>query len=152
MNGSFALTWSPNPSFHRECDPLKQMSGILPILNKLKYALQGILTFELNMNGNIHIHASVDHIHDRIKWYKSILPLLKRNGFVKIKGNIDDGWKEYLLKDTKAMEQILGIDKLPVDISSIKYHATKSCIMPELDNGICEFFPCTLYSLDCNNV
>ncbi len=66
---------------------------------------------ELNHAGNIHFHGTIQ-IGDKVKWYKSLLPALKRKGFVKIKiiDNLDK-WTNYIQKDWLANMLIFDINK-----------------------------------------
>lgn len=42
---------------------------------------------EFNLNGNIHYHGWFQ-LKDPVKWYKSVLPTLKHNGFIKINTSV----------------------------------------------------------------
>lgn len=80
------ITWSPNP---------KGMPSKYDMIRNHKWFCRTVFrrwsscmhTYcvlpEFNLNGNLHYHGWFQ-LKDAVKWFKSILPLLKRYGYVKI--------------------------------------------------------------------
>lgn len=108
-----ALTWSPKK---QTVDPIY---GLTDFIDKYFVAWCDVMHTcdiypELNINGALHFHAVIC-IKDKVKWYKSLLPRLKYDGFVQIKTIFDiNGWIEYLNKDKLHMELICNA-KLPLN-------------------------------------
>lgn len=69
---------------------------------------------ELNQNGNLHYHGYFV-LKDKLKFYKSILPKMKYNGFVKIDLVHNDLQKamEYCRKDREFMKQLIKESPVP---------------------------------------
>lgn len=114
MNGSLpmrvAFTWSPKNIV--SCDVSTQFFTHYIHIRKLNKCAKYIIYPECNLAGNIHFHGTLE-IYDKIKWYKSVLPTFKRNGFVCIKSNPNDKWTMYIEKDKSTMEGVLNIT-LPI--------------------------------------
>lgn len=108
MNGSLAFTWSPAPATYAPyVDPEKQYDACFSIVKKLSKCSKFVAYAELNQNGNIHFHAIVQ-LHDKVKWYKSVLPTFKRTGFVVMKFNVDEQWHKYISKEFDLMVKLIG--------------------------------------------
>lgn len=113
-----AFTWSPRPALQRN-DPKKGHENMLPLLRRLTSCCSQIhLTPEFHVNGTLHYHGQLV-ISDQIKWYKSVLPSFKSNGFVVIKKNPNTKWMEYMMKDFDVMKDILGLTE-PLDMLKLK--------------------------------
>lgn len=99
---------------HHYVDPLRQFQEtILQVLLGLRRCCEEfVLCPELTDDGNIHYHATI-WVTDMVKWHKSILPSFRRNGFTKVKSNVDSKWTEYVIKDVDNMQKILGVE-LPI--------------------------------------
>ena len=73
------------------------------------------------MSGNIHYHGLFS-ISDKIKWYKSVLPTLKRNGYVKVVKVVEkhrDKWVKYIVKERDSMISILELDPQKFDYNGL---------------------------------
>ena len=105
----YALTWSPRP-LYRVTNVKKQFQIYMKMIcgAGIYKCLDLALVCELNLSGNAHFHGSFN-IVDPLEWYKTVLPLLKNQGFIKIKEIDSDGWDDYIRKDNHYMTQILGI-------------------------------------------
>lgn len=112
--GTLAITWVPNPNtlLKRMYSPTKQLDACKYLLDKLNKCTTYQMYPEMTLAGNIHFHGLIE-ITDKIKWYKSVYPTLKRNGFVLVKSNVDQGWIDYIRKDSETMKQLFKID-LPI--------------------------------------
>lgn len=102
-----AFTWSPKPV--PIIDPFLQYVATLSLIKNLDRCAEYRIYPELNKQGNIHYHGII-HITDKVKWYKSVLPQFKYNGYVVIKTDPDDGWLKYIIKDAEVMSAILKIN------------------------------------------
>lgn len=113
-----AFTWSPKKSTRQA-----KWGLIWDIENYfIDFTLcckSAIIMPELNKNGNLHYHGTIV-IKDKIKWYKVILPKLKKDGFVLIK-SIDDmqKWTEYINK-TKEEMMIITERELPITLEHLQ--------------------------------
>lgn len=111
------LTWSPDPKHHRGIvKPRDQFLTYDWVINLLAKSCTGILSPELNKNGNIHYHAVLT-IQDPAKWYTHTLPAMKKVGFTCVKQitNTYDKVYNYVLKEAKLNQKIFKI-KLPIPI------------------------------------
>lgn len=88
--------------------PRQQLRRVLDHFAYLKRCTQFELYPELTIQGRLHLHGII-YLTDKIKWYKQVLPILMRSGYVKIK-RIDnmDKWIKYCRKDIDNMSQILS--------------------------------------------
>lgn len=110
-----AFTWAPNSTYHTNDPNIGYQMSIL-ILRRLRLCCKALQIFpELTNAGHIHYHGKL-WIKDYVKWYKSVLPTLKRNGFVKIKPNPNEGWDEYCNKQWDIFKEVLDLDN-PIDIT-----------------------------------
>lgn len=118
LDNVYAFTWNPDPVRYSSKTPSDQYESLLHYIYK-NYKIFGKFVFipELTLNGYIHIHG-IFTMKDRISFYKTFLPIIKNIGFVVIKPctNID-GWINYLIKDIKAMSEILR-EELPIPLTS----------------------------------
>lgn len=135
MNGSLAVafTWSPDPSKFSGIRPEYQFNDTLVFIKSMASCCYYEIFPELNLSGNIHYHGKI-YVYDKVKWYKSVLPKLKYNGFVCIKGSINEKWDDYIVKDKDMMTKILKVD-LPLiyDGRINKKDIVKYKDSPELD-------------------
>lgn len=150
----YAFTLSPSPEYIRARTPMAQFQELLPYICRMKQSCAGVITPELNLNGNIHFHGSI-LIKDKIKFYKHTLPMLKKVGFCLMR-RIDDmsKWTEYIKKDIEVMKGILDLESLPLDLEKIKYRQVQMLAEPSLDHGILEYFPkivCTIDTEGCTD-
>lgn len=106
---TIAITWACSHAFHTT-DLKIGFSMALKVLTKLnKVSDDFILYPEVGNNGsNIHFHGVIK-LNDKVKWFKSVLPTLKRNGFVKIT-TFNDAWIDYIKKDWDTMKQVLDLE------------------------------------------
>lgn len=106
---------------HFSVEPKAQfITTIIQIVRLLRASCELFEIYpEMTEEGNLHYHL-ICLIKDKIKWYKSVLPSFKRNGFVKIKKifNIDK-WREYCNKERATMEELLGV-KIPLTRETTK--------------------------------
>lgn len=117
MPGMTAFTLNPNPKKYNTDDPLEQYAIVIQNVlshQSLKDSCKSYYIYpELTENGNVHIHGYL-FVKDRIKFYRSFLPLCKRMGHTKIKTkNIDSKWVEYCQKDQDLMTEMME-PQLPV--------------------------------------
>lgn len=82
---------------------------------------------ECTTRGDIHYHLTLV-LRDRVKWFKSVLPRFKRNGYVCVKPCDDpDGWRVYCTKDNTEMKEILDLPHdLPITPQIVKLHYGKA--------------------------
>lgn len=113
-NKLYLFTWSPSGVTHDVT--YKYREHLEQYFRKLKYCCSRFeINPELNQNGNIHYHGFVE-LKDEIKWYRSMLPRFKRNGFVKINPVKNDLSKaiEYARKDREKMKKIILDEPIPL--------------------------------------
>lgn len=110
LSDTIAFTWACNKTFHTT-DPKIGFSMAVQVLKKLRLVSKEFTLYPEIGNGgsNIHFHGIIK-LNDKVKWFKSVLPIFKRNGFVKIKPIKNDGWYEYIIKEWDIMKQILDLD------------------------------------------
>jgi len=112
LDSQWAITWVPNPVNYRSYDPVDQYRTCLTYLKHANNCMK-LFTFvpELTRDGNVHIHG-VYYVKDCIKYFRKFLPMLKKQGFVKIKP-VDDygGWIAYMMKDMESNDELF--DDLP---------------------------------------
>lgn len=110
-----AFTWCPNSTYHTN-DPAVGYSMSIQILKHIKLVSKNFVIYpELTLQGNIHYHGKI-YIEDAVKWFKSVLPKLKKNGYVKIKTNLNAGWDEYCGKQWDIFKDVLDLEE-PIDYS-----------------------------------
>lgn len=116
-----AFTWCPNNKYHTS-DPAVGYCMAIQTLKYLRLVSKDFVIYpELTLQGNIHFHGKI-YIHDAVKWFKNVLPKLKKNGFVKIKTNLNEGWDEYCGKQWDIFKDVLDLAN-PIDyqyLSKIK--------------------------------
>jgi len=96
---------------------------------------------ELTTQGNIHYHGFFK-LKDKIKWHKSILPRMKRNGFIKInKVNSDfDKAIEYSRKDNEMMSVLMKGLPVPFVLSSIPAIVKLNKQEKDKDKNVLDYF------------
>lgn len=140
-----AFTWAPCPGLQNTC-PDKSYKLQLPFITKLKLCANEItISPEMFLNGGMHWHGQMV-IHDQVKWYKSVLPMFKKYGHVKIKVNPNAGWHEYVLKTVEIMRQVLDVN-LPLDKSMLQTRQRRDVKMPYSIMKLDDYLP-SYYSLD----
>lgn len=116
-----AFTWCPNNSFHTN-DPKLGYSMAIQVLKNIRLVSKNFVIYpELTHQGNIHFHGKI-YVQDAVKWFKSVLPKIKKNGYVKIKTNLNQTWDEYCGKQWDIFKEVLDLDN-PIDyeyLSKIK--------------------------------
>lgn len=128
-----AFTWSPAPNLQRT-DPQAGYKNQLPILKTLIKCCEYIkLHPEFHMNGTLHYHAILK-ITDQIKWYRSVLPNIRANGFVVIKKNLDCKWMDYIEKDWEISKAVLDLET-PLDLQSLKTYRKPHQRLPPSDSN-----------------
>lgn len=94
---------------------------------------------EMTINGRIHYHIILS-IDDKIKWHKSVLPILKYQGFVdisKIKDYIKT--KEYCEKDVIMMKELLNVE-LPLTFDKTHFiKDLKETMLKKMDQSILNY-------------
>lgn len=113
LSDQIAITWACAPTFHTT-DPKIGFSMALKVLRKVRLVSDDYIFYpEIGDSGsNIHFHGMII-LKDKVKWFKSVLPTLKRNGFVKIT-KMNEGWYDYIKKDWEIMKQILDLE-IPIN-------------------------------------
>lgn len=148
----FAFTFSPAPKLQRN-DPLLGHVNIMPILKKLRLCCAHVELYpEMHINGTLHYHGIII-VSDFVKWYKSVLPLFKRNGFVVLKSNLNSNWDKYITKDWDIVKDILELDK-PIDLMVLKKKKQKHLIeTPDIHitNKGEAFFTCSAIDKDASD-
>ena len=121
---AYAITWSPMP-LYKVHSPVKQFKIYIKMLCSwgIFESLNLALVPEVNKQGNIHFHGAYN-IVDTVKWYKTILPNLKNQGYIVIKEILNDGWDKYIRKDNRHMQDMLNI-KLPLLRNPFKKEVVK---------------------------
>lgn len=136
--GTLAITWVPNPNtlLKRMYSPGKQLDACKWFMDQLHKCTIYQMYPEMTIAGNIHFHGLIE-ITDKVKWYKSVQPTLKRNGFVLIKSNVDQGWIDYIRKDMEDMKTIFKID-LPISkpFHKLKKDKTKEEIEQDIIDAL----------------
>jgi len=113
-----AFTWSP-ANYLQKVNPQESYKLHTPVLRRLTQCCQSLQIYpECFVNGGLHYHGTLV-INDKIKWYASVLPHIKHNGFVVIKPKPDNGWLKYISKDWDTMSAVLQLDK-PLDLMTLK--------------------------------
>lgn len=111
MEDGWFLTISPPV---KNTKPEYQFIEDLIILKKLRLCTSMFIIYpELSPTGRLHYHGIV-YINDKIKWFKSVLPSLRKLGFCDLKPTRDFKNKLTLLiyckKEWPITKEILGID------------------------------------------
>lgn len=110
----YALTWAPNPKHLKENQEINYRNHLVKIFSKFHRACSMfIICPELTLQGNIHYHG-IFQVKDEIKWFKYILPTMKRQGFIKVK-QIDDlpKWSKYIIKKLPIMAEMFSEYPVP---------------------------------------
>lgn len=133
-----AWTWSPQP---HDGTPSEQFNRYLTTLRTLKQCCEKYALYcELNKSGYLHFHGTLQ-IKDKIRWYKTILPSMRRFGFVLIKPRPDEGWGAYISKEAELMSELLEME-LPITQDHILMKAikkTKSVVKKQISMDILKF-------------
>lgn len=82
------ITWNPKPKFYGYClfgkndydSQWDQMLSILLLCNRCLYNYSFVA--EISEEGKLHVHGFYQ-VYDKVKYHRSFLPSLKKNGFVK---------------------------------------------------------------------
>lgn len=118
------FTWCPSPAYQIG-DAKCQFIETFKLIRKLRLCTATCKVFpELTLQGNIHYHGLFT-LSDPIKWYKSVLPTFKRNGFVKVVYCVDkhrDKWVKYIMKERNNMLNILEIDEDSLSLDGLNLH------------------------------
>lgn len=105
-----AITWACSRVFHTT-DLKIGFSMAIKILKKVVTISEKCIFFPEvgNSGSNLHFHGVI-WLKDKVKWFKSVLPTLKRNGYVKIT-TMNDNWFDYISKDWAIMRPVLDLDE-----------------------------------------
>jgi len=119
----YLFTWNPDPKkflYDKYCNPkqYKDVSKLdikkcwLKMLQVLKSLQRCSVSYcivpEVSDEGKLHCHGWFK-LSDKIKWFKSVLPCIKRNGFMKInKLNTPIENIDYYYKEIDETKEILG--------------------------------------------
>lgn len=124
-DGPYLFTFSPKSLFDYNKLYMKVYSDVSQYFKSFWYCMDEFeINPELNANGGLHYHGYFI-IKDRVKYFKSCLPTLKRNGMVrveKIKHDFDKAVL-YSRKDRTLMESLLKRTSIVLPI--IKTEETK---------------------------
>lgn len=105
-----AFTWSPDPQrFHSKnvkCQ-WRQMIGA-GLRGLFRCAKHICVVPEITIDGRLHCHGWFI-LHDKVKWFREILPRMKGWGFVCIKLKVDKEWLEYCIKDLEITAEIIDV-------------------------------------------
>lgn len=108
------ITWSPKPRFlnhdkYGDNDYNIQWMTMLDILlNVNRCASKYAFVAEITDVGRLHMHGFIV-VTDKVKYHKSFLPSLKRNGFIKPSKATSNAWKtfKYHVKDINVTPQYI---------------------------------------------
>lgn len=115
------FTCSPNP---RKCgiDQYRNyMDHLWVVFSKFSRCMsEFVVSPELNENGNIHYHGWFV-LKDKVKFYKHVLPAMKKLGFVKISKlkHRNAEWDYYCQKDYEIMKELC--QPIPVPMTHRNY-------------------------------
>lgn len=110
VDNVYLITWNPNRRLVLDGTPFKKKweAMIVKVLNNLRRCCDKYcIVPEISDAGRLHCHGWVV-ITDRIKWHKSLLPQMQRNGFVKMAKLRHVKGFEYSIKDAEVTAKILG--------------------------------------------
>lgn len=118
------ITWSPKPRFidydkHGDNDYNMQWMTMLDVLlNVNRCSSKYAFVAEITDVGRLHMHGFIV-ITDKVKYHKSFLPSLKRNGFIKVDKASSNNWKtfKYHVKEINITPQY--ITEYPVVLNHI---------------------------------
>lgn len=121
MDEVILITWSPKPRFynyspHIDNDYAMQWRTMINVLVNTRCLRLFCFMPEISDEGRLHMHGWFV-INDKVKYHKSFLPSLKRNGFIKKNKANSHGWKtfEYHTKDIASTCKYLpGWEELPI--------------------------------------
>lgn len=111
-----AITWTPRPSSSNVAvDPLNTyLYHIVTYLSEIRHCSKKFLVYpEFNKKQHLHYHGII-WIHDIISFHRKVIPKLQSKGFVLVKNNPDEGWRNYIKKDYEEMETILSPAPVPL--------------------------------------
>lgn len=117
LDNVYAFTWNQTLRY-QSTGPSDQYESLLHYFYK-NYKILGtfVIVPELTINGYVHIHG-VFTIKDKIKFYKTFMPILKNIGFVMIKPcSHVTGWLQYMSKTISEMIEIMR-PELPIPLTS----------------------------------
>ncbi len=135
---TYAITLCPKPVYYNNNYNVELINTVSNIRRALKYACKYVLYVELTMEGHVHYHGWFNII-DKVKYYKKTLPTLKRIGFIKIKSNVNEGWRTYCNKDQDNMKVVFTLPVMYTDKSKPLVSKTKMNSILDLDYGIKQY-------------
>lgn len=108
------ITWNPKPCFYqynpnRESNYDLQWKTMLDlILPRVRCLSNYALVPEISDAGKLHLHGFYQ-IKDKVKYHKSFLPSLKKNGFIKVNKVSKHQWKtyQYHIKDLEVTNDFI---------------------------------------------
>lgn len=123
----YLFTWNPKDSFTNDDEPIRKWDTMLiRVLKHFKRCMQYYAVMpEISDQGRLHCHGWFI-IKDKIKWIKSVLPLIKRNGHFKMNKMKVPKALYYYKKDAEDTQGILHTSTLPFS------HYTYDKILHEL--------------------
>lgn len=110
----YAVTWSPKMvTVHYNSQIRRDVRTYFSVMDSSGF--NNIYVYpEININGNLHYHMLVE-VFDKVKFYKAVIPSMKRDGYVIIKRVFDrQKWFDYMTKEVNVMSQLI---KYPVPIT-----------------------------------
>lgn len=110
----YLFTWNPKDSFAQCDDPTSKWDTMIcRILKHFKRCMSYYaIVPEFSDQGRLHCHGWFI-IKDKIKWVKSVLPLVKRSGFMKMNKMRSSKAFEYMKKELEETQSILHDSLLP---------------------------------------
>lgn len=107
----YAVTWSPKPY---EANYKYQLYHYGPMIDQFLRRQLGLFVAELNKNGQIHFHGTIN-LQNKYSYYRN-LALLKKNGFVVVKRlkNYEEWtrWHNYLKKEVDLTSRLLRMEAI----------------------------------------
>ncbi len=114
-----AITWSPNPRYLGHDPHETYLNHLVDVISSLRLCCEEFFVYpEFNQKGNLHYHGELI-VRDYRKYYRTVIPLMKKKGFVLEKKRVDSKWKEYCQKDSKIMKKVMN--PLPVPVTEQTY-------------------------------
>lgn len=129
-NKVYMFTWNPKPNFYQydklgnndfKCQWVKMIT-VLKHINRCSNSY--CLVPEISDEGKLHVHGWF-RLDDKLKWLKSVKPMITRNGFMKINRlyvpieRIDYYYKE--LDETKGILNEMMYILTPFTIKEVLY-------------------------------
>lgn len=120
------ITWNPKPGFYNydkygDNDFDIQWVTMLDVLLRANRCCSNYaFVAEVSEQGKLHMHGFLV-VSDKIKYLRSFLPTLRKNGFIKVSKANSHDWKtfKYHIKDIKETGEL--INKFPIVLTKKNY-------------------------------